>query len=61
MPALASRVRRGLKTGKAKIHQNDLGVFAVQLVEEPSGYNLQQATRLIRSWKRFHWNSYTNK
>jgi hypothetical protein len=44
MPAKTSRVRRWLKIGKAKIYQNDLGIFAVQLLQEPSGYNKQDVT-----------------
>lgn len=42
MPAKASRVRRWLTSGKVKVYQNDLGVFAVQLVQEPSGRNTQE-------------------
>lgn len=34
MPAKASRVRRWLKAGKAKVVHNDLGIFQVQLIEE---------------------------
>lgn len=41
MPTTASRARRWIRNGKAKIIQNDLDVFCVQLVKEPSGYKTQ--------------------
>lgn len=41
MPALASRVRRWLEQGKAVIVQNDLKIFQVQLIKEPSGTDTQ--------------------
>ncbi len=41
MPTKASRARRWLQTGKAKVIQNDLEIFAIQLVSEPSGYQTQ--------------------
>lgn len=41
MPTKASRARRWVRDGKAKVVQNDLRVFCVQLVEEPSGKNTQ--------------------
>lgn len=41
MPAKASRVRRWLKSGAAIVYPNDLGVFAVQMVQEPSGRKTQ--------------------
>lgn len=34
MPTKASRARRMLRDGKAKLHQNDLNQFAIQLMEE---------------------------
>jgi len=37
MPTIASRARRWVKEGKAKPIRTKLGIFAVQLVEEPSG------------------------
>lgn len=37
MPTKASRARRWVRDGKAKVVQNDLQVFCVQLVEEPTG------------------------
>lgn len=41
MPTTASRARRWLRDQKAKIFPNDLGIFAVQLLDPPSGYNTQ--------------------
>ena len=41
MPAKASRVRRWLETGKAKVVHNDLKLFCVQLVVEPLGRDTQ--------------------
>ncbi len=49
MPAKASRVRRWLGSGKAKVVHNDLGIFQVQLIEEPSGEEMQEiATGIVR-------------
>lgn len=44
MPAKASRIRRWLKSGKANIVRNDLNIFCVQLVSEPSGRQSQEIT-----------------
>ena len=41
MPTTASRARRWLKNGKAQVFQNDLGIFAVQLLVAPSGEKTQ--------------------
>jgi hypothetical protein len=41
MPTKASRARRWLRDGKAKVVHNDLGVFQIQLLQEASG-NVQQ-------------------
>ena len=41
MPAKASRIRRWLLEGKVKVVYNDLNIFCVQLIEEPSGKNTQ--------------------
>ncbi len=41
MPTKPSRARRWLKSGKAKVVHNDLGIFTIQLVSEPSGTNTQ--------------------
>ncbi|WP_204105367.1 MULTISPECIES: RRXRR domain-containing protein, partial [Spirulina sp. CCY15215] len=42
MPTKPSRARRWLKEGKAKVAYNDLGVFCVQLLQEPSGEETQE-------------------
>ena len=41
MPTKPSRARRWLKNGKARVIHNDLGIFTVQLISEPSGTNAQ--------------------
>lgn len=41
MPTQASRARRWVRDGKAKVVQNDLRVFCVQLIKEPTGRNTQ--------------------
>ena len=41
MPTKASRARRWIKEGKAIIVKNDLGLFQIKLVTEPSAYNRQ--------------------
>ena len=41
MPTKASRARRWLEQGKAKIVSNDLGIFQIQLLNEPSGRDWQ--------------------
>ncbi len=41
MPTKPSRARRWLKNGKARVVHNDLGIFTVQLISEPSGTNAQ--------------------
>ena len=41
MPTKASRARRWIKEGLAKVVHNDLRVFCVQLVEEPTGRKTQ--------------------
>jgi hypothetical protein len=41
MPTLPSRARRWLRDGKAKVVHNDLNIFCIQLVAEPSGRNSQ--------------------
>ncbi|EDX78778.1 hypothetical protein MC7420_7431 [Coleofasciculus chthonoplastes PCC 7420] len=53
MPAKASRVRRWLKSGKVKVIRNDLGVFQVQLVKEPSGEQTQDIAAGIDPGKLF--------
>lgn len=41
MPTKPSRARRWLKDGKAVVVHNDLNVFCIQLVAEPSGKETQ--------------------
>jgi hypothetical protein len=41
MPTKPSRARRWVKTGKAKVVYNDLGIFTIRLVTEPSGTETQ--------------------
>ncbi|MEQ8755086.1 MAG: RRXRR domain-containing protein [Coleofasciculus sp. G1-WW12-02] len=53
MPAKASRVRRWLKVGKAKVVHNDLGIFQVQLVDPPSGEQTQKIVTGIDPGKLF--------
>lgn len=44
MPTKASRARRWVRDGKAKVVQNDLRVFCVQLVAEPIGRKTQDVS-----------------
>lgn len=53
MPTKPSRARRWLKEGKAKVYSNDLQVFAIQLVNEPSGYATQDVAIGIDPGKLF--------
>lgn len=41
MPTKPSRARKWLKIEKAKVVYNDLGIFTVELVKEPSGTQTQ--------------------
>jgi len=41
MPTKASRARRWLKEGKARVVYNDLGIFQVQLIRCPRTINTQ--------------------
>jgi hypothetical protein len=52
MPAKASRVRRWLKEGKAKVFHNNLKIFAVQLIE-PTGEKVQHCILGIDPGKHF--------
>ena len=40
-----SRARPWLKEGKAKIYPNDLNVFTIQVIREPSGYEITASTK----------------
>ena len=53
MPTKASRARRWLKEGKAKVVHNDLNIFQIQLVAEPSGCKCQDTVIGIDSGKLF--------
>ncbi len=53
MPAKPSRVRRWLKAGIAQVYRNDLNRFAVQLLEEPSGEEVQPISIGIDPGKHF--------
>lgn len=53
MPTKPSRARRWLKEGKAKIYLNDLNIFAIQLINEPSGYKTQDVAIGIDPGKLF--------
>lgn len=53
MPTKASRARRWLKCGKAKIYANDLQVFAIQLIAQPSGDETQDTVIGIDPGKFF--------
>ena len=53
MPAKPSRVRRWLKAGKARVYRNDLNTFAIQLLEEPSGEEVQPISVGIDPGKHF--------
>lgn len=53
MPTKCSRARRWLKTGKAKVIYNDLGLFTVQLISEPSDTKTQPIAVGIDPGKRY--------
>ncbi|MBE9042571.1 RRXRR domain-containing protein [Oscillatoriales cyanobacterium LEGE 11467] len=53
MPSKPSRARRWLRDGKAKIHQNDLNIFAIQLIKQPSGNHSQNIVAGIDPGKMF--------
>ena len=53
MPTKASRARRWLKEGNAKVVHNDLGTFQIQLIAESSGHNYQDVVIGIDSGKLF--------
>lgn len=53
MPTKPSRARRWLLCGKGKIYPNDLNIFAIQLIAEPSGNETQDAVIGIDPGKLF--------
>ncbi|MEQ8539845.1 MAG: RRXRR domain-containing protein [Coleofasciculus sp. D1-CHI-01] len=53
MPTKASRARRWLRQGKAKVYPNDLNVFAIQLIFNPSGHDTQDVAIGIDPGKLF--------
>lgn len=53
MPTTASRSRRWMEQGKAIPKWSDLGIFYVQLVEPPSGYETQSISIGLDPGKRF--------
>jgi hypothetical protein len=53
MPTTSSRCRRWLRDGKAKVVRNDLNVFCIQLIAEPSGRNTQDVCLGVDPGKAF--------
>lgn len=53
MPTKSSRARRWLQDGKAIVVHNDLNIFAIQLVAEPSGRNTQDVVVGVDPGKRY--------
>lgn len=53
MPTKPSRARRWLKSGKAKVVHNDLGIFTIQLVSEPSDTKTQPISVGIDPGKKY--------
>jgi RRXRR protein len=53
MPTKPSRARRWLKEGKAKIVHNNLNIFCVQLLVEPSGHDAQPIALGLDPGKKF--------
>ncbi len=53
MPMKASRCRKFLKEGKAKIVRNDLNIFCIQLAAEPSGRETQPISLSVDPGKIF--------
>ena len=53
MPTKPSRARKWLRDGRAKIYKNDLNVFAIQLIAQPSGEETQDVVIGIDPGKMF--------
>ena len=53
MPTKPSRARRWLEEGKAKIVGNDLNIFSIQLLVEPSGCDTQSIALGLDPGKKF--------
>lgn len=53
MPTKPSRARKWLKSGKAKVVYNDLGIFTVQLLIEPSGIKTQAISVGVDPGKKY--------
>ena len=53
MPTISSKARKWLRDGKAKVVTNDLGIFQIQLIKEPSGRNKQPIALLNDPGSRF--------
>ncbi len=53
MPTKPSRARRWLRSSKAKVVHNDLGIFTVQLVSEPSDIKVQTISVGIDPGKKY--------
>jgi len=53
MPTKPSRARKWLKKGKAKIYKNDLNIFAIQLIVQPSREETQDVVIGIDPGKMF--------
>lgn len=53
MPTKPSRARRWLKEGKARVVHNDLNVFCIQLLVEPSGNEQQPIALGLDPGKKF--------
>lgn len=53
MPTKPSRARKWLNSGKAKVVSNDLGIFSVQLVSEPSDTKTQSISVGVDPGKKY--------